>query len=499
MADRDKLLELLRVDGQRKARPPARAMALSAADEGADAAKRPTYLGPEAHRGDCGPLTDDAVLAFVQRLEEDSDLVDAQVRRVLDAPATRRALLASARELHEVLSAPKLAVKAIESRRALARTVAESRVPAEFSFPGYDPANPEFALDVDNTQFETSADAWGYIASWVAAQVNTGVKAEFPWHDGIRAHVHQHVFPEDGPFEVALFSDFGTGLPHSRYIAKQFATRERRFDAHIHLGDVYYVGTANEFAERFIEPLRSTLATTPLYTLNANHEMYTGGHAFFSFMHRRREAHPLVHRQQGSYFALNIGDAFTIVALDTDYFGEGSHGHESLQSWAEWVIQGAKTEGRRIILLTANEPYTYGSKATTKLKSDLKPLLSMVDLWFWGNTHYCALFAAHEDCPIGSCIGHGGYPYHRSEYDLDEPPSTVDSFAPVLWVERGGRYPQYTGLRPECGNNGYCAMALVPDGTIELTYIDWMSRERCLATLGTGDDGRLTITRLEGY
>ncbi|MEQ9324537.1 MAG: metallophosphoesterase [Polyangiaceae bacterium] len=504
MADRDKVLALMGIAGARPSggrRAPARAAAAAApsgGDGGDDA-----YLGPEAARGDLPPLTDEAVAAFVQRLEEDSDRVMAQANEVFDEPATKDQVLRAARDLQDALSAPKHAIKAIESRRSLARAAVRSQVPADFTFPGYDPADagkPGFIpLDVDNTKFETFADWTGYVGSWIAADTNTGMKAAFPWHDQVRGHVYHHVVPSDGRFEVALFSDFGTGLAHSRYIAKQFATRTRPFDAHIHLGDIYYVGTADEVRSRFIEPLLPTLATTPLYTLNANHEMYSGGHAFYSFMHRRRQAHANVHRQQGSYFCLTVGDKHAIVALDTDYFGHSRHRHEALQRWALWAVQNAKNDGRRVILLTANEPYKYGSDATTRLKRDLEPLLPMVDLWFWGNTHYAALFDAHRDCPIGSCIGHGGYPYHRSEYDLDEPPSEVDSFAPVRWVERAGRYPRHTGLRPECGNNGYCAMSLHPDGTIKLTYIDWMSRERCLVTLGNDPGGRLVVTHLEGY
>ena len=42
-----------------------------------------------------------------------------------------------------------------------------------------------------------------------------------------------------------MFSDFGTGLYHSRYIAKQF--RERPFPYAIHCGDVYYAGRKSEF------------------------------------------------------------------------------------------------------------------------------------------------------------------------------------------------------------------------------------------------------------
>jgi hypothetical protein len=38
---------------------------------------------------------------------------------------------------------------------------------------------------------------------------------------------------------VVLFADFGTGLAHSRFIARQIALDENGFDAAVHLGDVY--------------------------------------------------------------------------------------------------------------------------------------------------------------------------------------------------------------------------------------------------------------------
>src|SRR5690606_2401811 len=124
----------------------------------------------------------------------------------------------------------------------------------------------------------------------------------------------------DGSTSIGLFSDWGTGYYHSRYIAKHIVGLGAR--CAIHLGDVYYTGRQKEFQERFIEPLGNTiLRKMPFYALNANHEMDTGGHAYFDFLRMKREnpeAGWVPQNQEGSYFAL-VGKKIQLVALDTAY------------------------------------------------------------------------------------------------------------------------------------------------------------------------------------
>ena len=47
----------------------------------------------------------------------------------------------------------------------------------------------------------------------------------------------------------------------------------------IHLGDVYYAGTRSEVQALTLTPLRPLLRRSRVFTLNANHEMLSGGHA----------------------------------------------------------------------------------------------------------------------------------------------------------------------------------------------------------------------------
>ena len=90
-----------------------------------------------------------------------------------------------------------------------------------------------------------------------------------------------------GPTRVALFADFGTGLSHSRFIARQIAVDG--FDAAIHLGDVYYTGTFKQYQTYFEEPLEQVLQNgTQVFIIPDNHDGYSGFHAYVDFIDRRR-------------------------------------------------------------------------------------------------------------------------------------------------------------------------------------------------------------------
>ena len=143
------------------------------------------------------------------------------------------------------------------------------------------------------------------------------------------------------------------------------------------------------------------------------------------------------------------------------------------------------------ILLSGDQPYSYGREGHSDLLAkDLAELAvskKLLDLWFWGNTHYCALFDAGDGSPfIGSCIGHAGYPYDTQSLGKPSP-------APLLFLESESRFPAWTGLRQDRGNNGYCIMSLRADGSIHLRYVDWMARTRCEAELSRTADNRLRV------
>ncbi len=430
-----------------------------------------------AAEGDLPPLNEESLAVLENLLETNPDELMARLRSRMDAKMTEQEFRHGLAQVRSALTDP----RAMAPTRALSFEGLGRSLPEGFTFPGYDPR--EIPIDPNNHQFETIGDLFGWIAFAALPAILPDDKTPFrePAPGG---PTFEYRLPEpggDSPLPIAMFSDFGTGLYHSRYIAKQF--RERRYPCAIHCGDVYYAGRSSEFRDNFIGPLEPILDSTALFMLNSNHEMYSGGKWYFDFLDRKRAEHSN-QAQEGSYFSLATGP-FQIVGADTAY---GEHGRVAGARQLEWVrgkLSRGRAEGRINILLTADHPYEYGEDGLTDLlTADFVDSANngLIDLWFWGNTHYCGLFDRSPKTPfIGTCIGHGGYPYGRQRAGRTCP-------APVRFVETQARFPESTKVRQDMGNNGFCEMSLAKSGTITLRYIDWMSRTRCTATLSRASD-----------
>jgi hypothetical protein len=128
-----------------------------------------------------------------------------------------------------------------------------------------------------------------------------------------------------------------------------------------------------------------------------------------------------------------------------------------------------------------------------------------VDLWFWGNVHYGALYEPwpFEDTGsparglVGSCIGHGGYPFYtQKENDNKVVPEGIR----CRWLETKSRFWPESRLRPEVGANGWCRMKLARAAdrwNVVLTYVDWVGRDRLRATLCKPDGHGIRVDRVE--
>ena len=390
------------------------------------------------------------------------------------APSVARAA-ALLDDAEGVLRAPaETLAAALEADGAEERHV---NLPIPFRFPGYDARGRTIRIDPARRQFETRAD-W---AAWVVTAVTAwGVrlatpKPPLPRHDGSPTGFRYplRTRESDGTAVVALFSDWGTGYYHARYIAKHVGTVVGAGQA-IHLGDIYYTGTASEFARCFDRAFdRWVLRQMPFYALNANHEMDSHGIPYFAFLEekRRRGRAGRIQEQpqEGSYFCLS-NDGYQVVALDTAYAGNGRCRDAAVLDWLRDHLHRGRERRQVNILLTQSEPYG---------RSGPRPLLTndlardavadrLVDLWFWGDEHHCALYHPSDAAPfVGSCIGHGGYPYsRRTVAELSSPT------AELAWGETAPRFPEALGLRPGRGNNGFCCLML-GRRAVELTYYDW--------------------------
>jgi hypothetical protein len=432
------------------------------------------------------PLLPEQVPQLRRLFETDPEAVQRYFAELKKKPVVSRAeVLEMLDELDAILSNPGPAADVLE---AAASSVPQPP-PLDFTFDLYDPQ--QIPIDTSLTQFEERADWRGYaLAGGLRAALfhaGLAVLGPFRFHHDHTSQFSYRLDRDPGKaLRIALFSDFANGYYHARYLAKRLA--KRAYPYAIHLGDVYYAGRSDEVAEYLDKPMRQVLdAGTELFLLAGNHEMYAKGRPWLKYLDRKRSDDPTGQRQEGTYFRL-LRDGYQLIGIDTEWFGHMQYDDKRLKDWLGTCLAEARTHKWTTILLSSNEPYCYGSTKSTRLFKDLETFIAQrrVDLWFWGNTHYCALFQRQAPFHFyGSCIGHGGFPYERVR-DGELTP------APLLFLETDNRFGT-EAIRPDRGNHGYCELVLGAD-TVELNFIDWMGRQRHRRVLGRNADGTLAAT-----
>jgi hypothetical protein len=300
----------------------------------------------------------------------------------------------------------------------------------------------------------------------------------------------------DGSIEVALFADNGNGLHASLAIDEQVV--ESRLPYAFHLGDVYYGGGQHEFQRFFERPLEGMFDRTELFMLTGNHEMFARGKWFQELITRKKRDHATRQRQQGEMFRLR-GPGFQILGVDTMFVGWDSGRLRSHDHADQAVLDVVKAwlddrPDDLTILMTTNQPWNRGSKKLSPLYDSLRETIAgRVDLWFWGNVHYAALFEpwsfgsqdASSRRVVGSCIGHGGYPFYTQKGVGDLPAGVR-----CRWLEKKSRFWPDQRVRPDVAANGWCRLKLTRAGgrwDVLLTFVDWVGRERLRARLSRRD------------
>lgn len=441
-----------------------------------------TRRGGEADHDEVPPLTPEQADELWTRFAENPAELVARARALWDRDMTEARLAQTIQEARAMLRAPAEAREHVRSRReGLSRG---AKLPDDFTFPGIE--KHRALINPGDHQFQDKGDELGWLLfSGPYLLLSAGREPpDFRFDETRTSRFTYDLPPTESTLTVALFSDFGTGLYHALYIADLL--EEAAYPYALHLGDVYYSGRSSEFRDRFEKQLNPILDRTALYTLHSNHEMYSLAKPYFKYLDGRVYP-PGQPRQEGSYFRL-IWKGIQFVAIDTASFGDGRYREPRQRAWLEGVLEEGRQAQRVTILLSANEPYDYGEKEFRPLlREDLDDLISdrrLVDLWFWGNVHYCALFEPTPRSPFfGSCIGHSGYPYSRKRRGDAEP-------APLLYLEEGNRFLR-EDIRPDMGNNGYCVLEL-RESSADLSYRDWMGNIRCKVAFSL-QEGRLAL------
>jgi hypothetical protein len=413
--------------------------------------------------------------------ESDPEEVTARFGEAIEGNLTPEQIRSALQQTRVMLQAPDEAIEFLRAEESLF----EAARPLPVDFVQRYVAEPYRTDTIEIKPYERrfEDDSVDGLAGWILwnglpALKGLITKSAFRWHDDFTSNFLYRVEPRTpgAPLRIALFADFGTGLSHSLYIARQLAVED--YDCAVHLGDVYYTGTKRQYWEYFEKPLAPMVAKgkTKLFLIPENHEGYSGFDGYFYYLDKQRRIHPKTQVQEGSYFCIQA-DGVQVIGMDTIWHGRGRISKNRVRKWLEDRLEEGRKARRTNVLLTGYHPYEYGSNELNELLTkDLADLAQrdLIDLWFWGNTHYCALFDRTARTPfIGSCIGHGGYPYRlrkRSD-DGDRP-------APTPFFEESPRFPAELGIRDDRGNNGYAVLTVLDGGELALEYIDWMGNKR---------------------
>ena len=263
---------------------------------------------------------------------------------------------------------------------------------------------------------------------------------------------------------IALAGDWGTHDASSRNIGN--AITALRPTHTIHLGDVYYSGTEDE-ERQFIRDWPAGSAGT--FALNSNHEMYSGGSAYFGLALQSDK----FDYQTYSYFALTTA-SWLFIALDSAYSAT-AHGiapydvgrlpaNDPQVAWlkrllASKVAFAANGARKRCCLFTHHQGLEIDGSESA-LYQDVKAAFGGVpELWYWGHIHGAA---AYQPRPIdgrtfrGRLIGHGGIPY------ISDFQPAGDAAARIEWAERSA------GSAP--GANGFAVLRLAGPQVSEEFY-----------------------------
>jgi hypothetical protein len=285
----------------------------------------------------------------------------------------------------------------------------------------------------------------------------------------------------DDHARVVIVGDWGSGLSRAKTVAQHMgaaveqATAAGRQAHVIHLGDVYYSGDPVEYRRRVIADgmwpvtVAQARAGVTSWSLNGNHDMYSGGYGYFDTLLRGDERFAAQRSPDGegtSFFRLRT-PSWDIAGLDTSWDSEVlSLGQTGVLHDPQTAIltKWAAESDNPLMLLSHHQlvsSYDLSDLGTT-LPFKLRDLLGAkrIKAWLWGHEHRCMAFEDVRGVEYMRCIGHGGIPVPAVE---DEKPIP----APGTW--------QLTGCFEENGTqwNRFGFAVLDFDGPrVDVSYRD---------------------------
>jgi len=279
-------------------------------------------------------------------------------------------------------------------------------------------------------------------------------EALIKWIENLRHHAPFATTPALVKMErevvLAIAGDWGTGPFDSHAPAVSVANQMQlaQADFSIHLGDVYYAGTGSQ---ENVDMRGWPHGKFGSFTLNSNHEMYSGAHGYFAELKARFPV------QNGtSYFAL-YNDDWLIVGLDSAYASDAMNLYMDgalNEAQIQWM-QGLPKR-KKLMVLSHHQGFDIGGQHHTALYQPVCDALGRVpDYWYWGHLHNGIVYAEQGGLKA-RCAGHGAIPYGVT--------SELDGNERVLFSEsKNAMDDEY----PERVLNGYARVRLSGEEIIE--------------------------------
>ena len=272
--------------------------------------------------------------------------------------------------------------------------------------------------------------------------------------------------PNNPDLIIGILADWGTGLDDAKWVLSELMKKNP--DVLIHLGDIYYAGTADEDQENFLKLINAAAPNIPVYTLSGNHDMYSGGAPYYSLLSQLNATHALQpYQQKASYFCLRSQN-WQILAMDTglhdsDPFTVASNVTYLDPQEAVWHLDKVNNAGgRQTILLSHHQLFSafgvgVGQSTAGKtlaynpnLYSVFKSVMGNIALWLWGHEHNFDYFTPYIGLNKGRCVGASAIPNLKDQnpYGLIKNPDlqgqpglpTIDPGMTELSINKDGVY-----------------------------------------------------------
>jgi len=381
--------------------------------------------------------------------------------------------------------------KALETYVGLSRSPLESHLRTAMTHPPAGVDRPPLQ-DFDNS------DIGPWIVNWFKATFQTDIESLVVPADkkhaleaypatGEQGHYDlSGLLAPNGSIRIALAGDWGTGTDIAQQVADSMVQPNPELT--IHLGDIYYVGEDNEVKENCLgvstanyQGVTWRKGNKGSFALNGNHEMYSGGLAYFNdFLPTLGIPTTQDKQQLRSYFCLETA-VWRIVAIDTGYNSDTVSGDctlpQPLMDWLKNTIDPVKNR-KPTILLSHHQWFSgFGDGDYPKPANQVAPFFQNQEIvWLWGHEHRLAVYYKFKDptnhlTAYGRCIGHGGMPIEMPDVQY---PNGDRAQRVEYWDGLTDVYPNRFHKLADgtlVGTNGYAQM-VIQDSNLTLEYLD---------------------------